>query len=382
MNKRIAVKEPSEGAKIYDILGADFLVTDMLDSYFRRIMARPREIEAYRVMGKGEWQRINSITKIENFESFVNDLERKTSDDVIRCLIENGVYDYSSDMLKNKYHDATMVMIEKFARPLQMIGESKASNLQKLSQMRKFLSSSDTQRAMMDIFGAYKANSHLIEDEILSEKSCWWNYDFDENRARVLCENCLRAGNISRDEQREILYKAFEANPLEPKVIETALRLDLDESGGLTEFAKRFGLMQAKASFQNNERQNPICDDAVKVLCNKFLLSHNASLFQCSPKLKAALGIANMDDSDIYLARDDTVLKTGKNGFAITKDGIYCREMGAKATHISFEMLACANKITKKLSGSICADKRVIALSTESAKDLVQLFTDIAKAVR
>lgn len=120
----------------------------------------------------------------------------------------------------------------------------------------------------------------------------------------------------------------------------------------------------------------------IKPLCNKFLSSHKASLFQCSPKLKATLGITNMDDSDIYLARDDTVLKTGKNGFAITRNGIYCREMGAVATHISFEMLAHAGKITKKLTGSIYADKTIIALSTESAKDLVQLFTDIANAVR
>lgn len=367
----------------YDILGHHILLSGKDEQYFRRVMARPGEIEAYRAMGRREWQRLNALTKFDNFEKVLDDLEKKTSDDVVQCLIENGVYDYSSDMLTHRYRDAAKVMIEKFTRPVQMIVGSKASNLQKLSQLKKFLSSSETQRAMMDIFGAYRANGHALEDEILSEKYIGgWGHDFDTNRAVVLCENCLKAGNISRSQQKDILYQAFKANPLSTKVIETAMRLGLDDSGGLAKFAEHFGLLASNPASQSHGGLNQAGGDAVRTLCNKFLLSHNASLFQCTPKLKAALGIANMDDGDIYLARDDTVLKSGKNGFAITKNGIYCRDVAAKPTHVSFEMLACASKFTKKLSGGIYADKTIIALSSECGKDLVQLFTDIAKAVQ
>ena len=46
-------------------------------------------------------------------------------------------------------------------------------------------------------------------------------------------------------------------------------------------------------------------------------------------------------DEDIYLIHDDTFFKSGKNGFAITYAGFYCREMSDKKAHfVSWEDFA------------------------------------------
>jgi len=49
--------------------------------------------------------------------------------------------------------------------------------------------------------------------------------------------------------------------------------------------------------------------------------------FKSSRKVVNGLGVG---DEDVYLIHDDTMFKSGKNGFAITGSGIYCREMGGR----------------------------------------------------
>ena len=48
---------------------------------------------------------------------------------------------------------------------------------------------------------------------------------------------------------------------------------------------------------------------------------------------------------DVYLIHDDTMFKSGKNGFAITHSGMYCREFGDRTAHfVSWKDLACGEK--------------------------------------
>ena len=42
-------------------------------------------------------------------------------------------------------------------------------------------------------------------------------------------------------------------------------------------------------------------------------------------------GLCIEEDEDVFLIHDDSMLGRGKNGFAITENGLYCREMSEKA---------------------------------------------------
>ena len=73
--------------------------------------------------------------------------------------------------------------------------------------------------------------------------------------------------------------------------------------------------------------------------CEKFLKRVDQSSFSSSRKIEYGLGIENSDD--IYLIHDDTMFKSGKNGFAITREGLYCREFGDRNAHfLSWEDFA------------------------------------------
>jgi len=82
--------------------------------------------------------------------------------------------------------------------------------------------------------------------------------------------------------------------------------------------------------------------------CAALLEDVDASYFSSSNKIVRGLGITG---GEIYLIHDDTMFKSGKDGFAITSDGIYCREMGEKTAHfVSWEKLASGKAL--KLDGS------------------------------
>src|SRR5699024_6886712 len=74
---------------------------------------------------------------------------------------------------------------------------------------------------------------------------------------------------------------------------------------------------------------------------------------------------------DVYLGYDSTIFNSGKNGFAITEKGIYCREMHSPYTnsvspytnYVSFELLANSKKIYRRES-TIYADGEAIAYIT------------------
>lgn len=122
--------------------------------------------------------------------------------------------------------------------------------------------------------------------------------------------------------------------------------------------------------------------DNIKTACEVHILMHDGSNYDVSYNLKDTLGILY---EEVYLAHDDTLFKNGKNGFAITKYGIYCREFMASLTnYTTFEELAQADNIY--INGSnIYADGNMIAYfsgSNSEREDLKSLFYQIAFFVR
>lgn len=81
-------------------------------------------------------------------------------------------------------------------------------------------------------------------------------------------------------------------------------------------------------------------DDFACDACEAFLdETDEKSEFKSSPKIERGLGLNSGDE--IYLIHDDTLFKSGKNGFAITQSGFYCREMfDSNARFISWETFA------------------------------------------
>lgn len=72
-------------------------------------------------------------------------------------------------------------------------------------------------------------------------------------------------------------------------------------------------------------------EDFAAEACAEFLneLDDDDS-FQSAPKILRGLGVDPAEN--VFLIHDDTFLKSGKNGFAITENGLYCRELGEQAT--------------------------------------------------
>ena len=406
---------------VYDILGERFEVTRELYmglKIFQEFNSDESEKKAYE-HGERVYQQLGSFDAVfAKLPGMLYKWRDQVLDQAVDTLMRYGVYDYDHSRLikmgqmlgpgkdicveqgENNFAEIMGHILEEPDYVISQLKEpclevlKQTNNPREIKALSKGLYQDDSfKNCVSSSYFYISCALRPIVISVLEQADVIEVYDFQSDRAKAICENCKKNNNLNREQQRRLLSQAFFADPLNADVVAAALDLGLDDSGDLAEFAKQVGITIGNAGPQSNKGPNQInnntasgsnqaSNDAVKVLCNKFLLSHNASLFKCTPKLKAALGIANMDDSDIYLARDDTVLKTGRNGFAITKDGIYCRDIGAKATHISYEMLGCASRITKKLGGTICADKTVIALSTESTKDLILLFTNIAKAVR
>lgn len=123
--------------------------------------------------------------------------------------------------------------------------------------------------------------------------------------------------------------------------------------------------------------------DSIKTACELFVMLHDGSTYDASYKLKDTLGVLY---EEVYLAHDDTLFKTGKNGFAITEGGIYCRElMSSYTNHISFKELSEASNIYYSNS-YIYADGETIAYisgaSDGEKQELVELFEQIAMYVR
>lgn len=96
-------------------------------------------------------------------------------------------------------------------------------------------------------------------------------------------------------------------------------------------------------------------------VCEDFLDNfNNGDRFESSSKILDGLGVG---DEDVYLIHDDTLFKSGKNGFAITEDGIYCRDLWEDAVFYDWETFADMEEPSAD-SGSIKCGEDVVCYFT------------------
>lgn len=78
--------------------------------------------------------------------------------------------------------------------------------------------------------------------------------------------------------------------------------------------------------------------DYAAEVCEEFLENFdNGDRFKSTSKILNGLGVG---DEDVYLIHDDTLFKSGKNGFAISEDGLYVRDLGEEALFYDWDTLA------------------------------------------
>ncbi len=122
--------------------------------------------------------------------------------------------------------------------------------------------------------------------------------------------------------------------------------------------------------------------DIIKSECKSHIMLYDEYNYEVSYKLRKRLGILN---KKVYLGHDDSILKNGKYGFAITEEGIYCREfMSWDTNYVTFEELSRAKSIYIN-EYTIYADYKQIAYfygSSLEREDLKKLFEKIALEVR
>ncbi len=78
-------------------------------------------------------------------------------------------------------------------------------------------------------------------------------------------------------------------------------------------------------SGKNAELRNIPMEQYLSDQCAELLQKVNQSDFEITEKCKRGLNVPASDT--VYLMHDDTMFKSGKNGFAFTDKGIYCREL-------------------------------------------------------
>lgn len=150
---------------------------------------------------------------------------------------------------------------------------------------------------------------------ILTCPACGGRYDGPVTDRFVLCEYCGTRFALGKDALKAMGFRDKDDDGIDDRdqSFENT-NFELDE-GALVEFAEQ----------------------ACKTLLED--LGTERKEFKSTRKVIAGLGLENA--GDILLAHDDTLFKTGKDGFAITREGIFCREMGEDESHfISWQKFA------------------------------------------
>ncbi len=123
--------------------------------------------------------------------------------------------------------------------------------------------------------------------------------------------------------------------------------------------------------------------DRIRLLCKDFAAKYPKRYrTDISDVLKAGLGLKN---ETVYLSHDDTWLKSGKNGFAITDHGFVCRNLMQNPQRLTFKAFKAAKKLSPITSANILADGQpivyVTAPSDNEKKDLNNLIQSIQKTL-
>ena len=109
-------------------------------------------------------------------------------------------------------------------------------------------------------------------------------------------------------------------------------RFALDEEEANV-FAKSMS-PESEDEIDDGESSSLSMTESAEQACSAFLAHRdNGSSFRSSTKIIRGL---NIGDDRVFLIHDDTFMKSGKNGFAITDRGIYCRDMGEDPDFVSW----------------------------------------------
>mgnify|MGYP005791678489 CR=1 FL=1 len=120
----------------------------------------------------------------------------------------------------------------------------------------------------------------------------------------------------------------------------------------------------------------------VRLLCEDFAKKYpNHYSAGITSALKKGLGITT---ETVYLSHDDTFRKSGKNGFAVTDQGFFCRNIFSAAQAMTFEQFKAADNISDFRSGIIYADGQpIVCISGISSREQEQAdLKDLIKAIQ
>ncbi len=117
----------------------------------------------------------------------------------------------------------------------------------------------------------------------------------------------------------------------------------------------------------------------IKGMCSTYAMLHDEYNYVSNTKIEQTLGIFG---EEIYLVHDASLLKNGKNGFAITESGIYCRRFLENWTrHVSFEELINTQTIYEKDS-YIYADEDTLAYLPSGSRTTLRYLTELFEKIR
>ena len=160
----------------------------------------------------------------------------------------------------------------------------------------------------------------------------------------------------------------------------------IDES---EEAAKKSASNQKKSSDNVNPYQAAAMSTVplqqfVQEQCKEFLKKVNESEFEVTDKCKRGLNVPFSDQ--VYLMHDDTLFKNGKNGFAITDKGFYCRELMESANFVSWEDFAQLD-VPRALDGTFikCGGKSICYFTGGNDvlnRDLLQLIKKLQQRAK
>lgn len=121
-----------------------------------------------------------------------------------------------------------------------------------------------------------------------------------------------------------------------------------------------------------------------RVACEEFLRTYGSKHFKQTGEVIVGLGIDDVEE-EIYLIHDDTIFKSGKNGFAITDYGLYCRDLGDDApTYMSWDDFADLPDV--RIDGSYIRGGTTCLVyytdGDEMVENLRNLYADLQKYAR
>ena len=134
---------------------------------------------------------------------------------------------------------------------------------------------------------------------------------------------------------------------------------------------------------EEEEEDIQYMDEFAREACERFLSMVGTDEFQRSSALEGRLGIE--DYEEVLICHDDTIFKSGKNGFAVTDYGLYCLEMGeSEPNYMHWATLCECSK--PYIDGSyVVADGMKVAYFTgsDSVRDEVcSLYRKLRKHAR